>query len=62
MTNSEVITLHKANPEVFVVESFECGLQGIYDNFKAAKEHVDEMNKECPNDHYWVESHSLRSS
>jgi hypothetical protein len=61
MISSNVITLRPVDPEVFVVESFESGLQGIYDNLRAAQDHVDEMNKECPNDHYWVESHRLRS-
>ena len=53
--------INKADPEVFVVKSLECGFCTVYDNFAAAKEHKEEMNVECPNDHYWVESHRLRS-
>lgn len=56
------ITIKPNDPEVFVVQSFECGFCTVYDNFAAAKEHRDEMNDECPNDHYWIESHRLRSS
>lgn len=40
-------------PEVWVVESLLCGLCSIYDNPYSAREHVIEMNEECPNDHYW---------
>lgn len=50
-----------ADPEVFVVQSFDCGFCVVYDNFAAAKEHIEEMNAECPNDHYWIESQRLRS-
>lgn len=48
-------------PEIFVVESFIRGRQGVYDNFSAAKEHVDEMSTEDPNDQLWIESERLRS-
>lgn len=52
----------KANdPEVFAVQSIECGLCAIYDNISAACDHRDEMNKEAPNDHYWIESFRIRS-
>jgi len=62
MTSSEVITLYPVGKEVFVVQSFESGLCDIYDNFTAAKEHIDEMNRECPDDHHWIESYRLRST
>lgn len=57
-----IVVLKPNAPEVFVVQSFECGFCAVYDNFKAAREHRDEMNIECPNDHYWIESSRLRSS
>jgi hypothetical protein len=62
MKNSEIITLYPVGKEVFVVQSFETGLCDIYDNMPAARKHIDEMNRECPNDHYWVESWRIRSS
>ncbi len=55
-----MITLTKY-PEVWIVESFETGLCDVYDNPEAAKEHVEEMNKECPNDHYWFYPRPLKS-
>jgi ssDNA-binding Zn-finger/Zn-ribbon topoisomerase 1 len=55
-------TIRQAAQEVFVVESWECGLCAIYDNIKAAIEHRDEMNQECPNDHYTVGSFRIKSS
>lgn len=55
------ITIKPNDPEVFVVQSIECGLCSIYDNIQAACDHRDEMNLEYPNDHYWVESFRIRS-
>ena len=52
----------KKLPEVWIVESFECGLCDVYDNPVAAQEHVQEMNLECPNDHYWFYPRLLKSS
>ena len=48
------------DPEVFVVQSIECGLCAIYDNIQSAIDHRDEMNDECPNDHYFLESWRIR--
>jgi hypothetical protein len=56
------ITIKPNDLEVFIVQSLECGFSAIYDNIKAAIEHRDEMNTECPNDYYWVESTRLRSN
>jgi len=59
--DSPMIILHPADPEIFVVESMLNGRQGVYDNFSAAKDHVTEMLKEDPDDHFWIESERLRS-
>lgn len=56
----DMLTLTK-NLEIWIVESLETGLCDVYDNPKAAQEHVEEMNKECPNDHYWFYPRPLRS-
>lgn len=53
--------IRKADPEVFVVQSWDCGLCAIYDNIQAAIEHRDEMTKECPDDHYTIEPWRIRS-
>jgi hypothetical protein len=55
-----MITLTKL-PEVWIVESLECGICDVYDNPKAAQEHVKEMNLECPNDYYWFYPRPLKS-
>jgi hypothetical protein len=47
-------------PEVWIVESFECGFCDVYNNPEAAQEHVYEMNQECPNDHYWFYPKTLK--
>jgi hypothetical protein len=55
-----VLTLTK-NPEVWIVESFQTGLYDVYDNLQAAQDCVNEMNKECPDDHYWFYPRPLKS-
>lgn len=57
-----MIILHHIDPEIFVVESMLNGRQGVYNNFEAAKAHVDEMLAEAPDDHFWIESERLRST
>ena len=61
MTNSSGLKIIPNAPEIFVVESFLRGRQGVYDNFSAAKEHVDEMSGEDLDDKLWIESERLRS-
>ena len=55
------ITIKPNDPEIFIVQSFECGFCAAYSTLQAATEHRNEMNIECPNDHYWVESTRLRN-
>lgn len=62
MTNSDIITLYPAEPEVYVVQSFKCGSQGVYGNFPAAKKFTDELNSMDPDDHCWIEAYPLRSN
>ena len=62
MTNSEIITLYPTCPEVYVIQSFKCGSQGVYDNFNAAKAYTDELNKMDADDHCWIEAYPLRST
>ena len=56
------ITIKPNDPEVFIVQSFDCGFCAVYNSIEAATEHRDEMNTECPDDYYWVESTRLRSN
>jgi hypothetical protein len=58
----EALTIKPNDPEVFVVQSFQCGFCAIYDNIEAAIGHREETNIECPDDHYWIESHRIRSN
>ena len=56
----DLMEIKPNDPEVFVVQSLECGLCAIYDNIQSAIDHRDEMNDECPNDHHFIESYRIR--